>query len=335
MVAEKLERKLVAGRARVAGPSPEVLEQVLIGRHFFLQGWPDGYRHSVSAYARAVALDPGYAPAWAGLGLAQYVEAHDNRSLPAVLAAKQKAFETVDRAIALDPGLAQAFISRGTMRLRTQDLQGAESDLKRARLLQPGDAEAESLLSSLHAARGRLTEAIRLERRAAELDPLNPNIWGRLAMLLAADGQLEPARAAAIRGVEIGPGRVTATFALGVVELLRKRPSEALPVFATIEEKDVYAPLGAALALHDLGRLREAEEAVEPVERQWSHIASYNIAEVYAWWGDKDKAFALLERSREQRDDGLSHVKTDVLLWRLRGDPRFTTLLRELNLPPD
>ena len=334
-VAGKLERKLVAARARAEAPSPAVLEQVLLGRHFFLQGWPDGYGRSVAAYQKAVDLDPRYAPGWAGLGMSLYNFSNDGKTLAAVLATREKSFAAIDQAIALDPELAEAYAYRGRMRLGPLEWTGAASDLQRATQLQPGDADVQSSLASLHTALGQLDEAIRFQRKTAELDPLNASTWGRLAMLLAADGQLDAARAAATRGVEIAPGRVLPAFALGVIEILTHKPGEALPLFAKIEEKDVFAPLGAALALHDLGRQREAEEAMAPVERNWAHVASYNIAEVYAWWGDKDRAFAFLERSSAQHDNGLFQLKLDPLLRGLHGDPRYARLLKKLNLPPD
>ena len=334
-VASKLERKLIPARARAAAPSPEVLDQVLLGRHFLLQGWPDGFGRSVTAYEKAVALDPGYAPAWAGLALARHRFANDGRTLPEVQAARQKAFETADRAIALDPELAPAFANRGWMRLTALDWVGAESDLQRALLLEPGNAEVQSSLAALHTAFGHLPEAIRFRRKAAELDPLNASTWGMLARLLAADGQVDPALVVARRGVEIAPGGVSPAFALGIVELVAKKPAEALAVFAKIEEKDVYAPIGTALALHDLGRQREAEEALSSVERCCSHVASYCIAWVHAWWGDKDAAFSALERSREQQESGLYLLKADPLLRGLRGDPRYAALLARLKLPPD
>ncbi len=61
--------------------------------------------------------------------------------------------------------------------------------------------------------------------------------------------------------------------------------------------------------------------------------AAYQIAEAYAWQGDKDKAFEWLERAYRQQDGGLTAIKYDPLLDNLRSDPRYHALLRKLNLP--
>ncbi len=61
--------------------------------------------------------------------------------------------------------------------------------------------------------------------------------------------------------------------------------------------------------------------------------AAYQIGEVYAWRGEKDKAFEWLERAYQQQDGGLTVIKYDPLLLSLRGDPRYHTLLRKINLP--
>ena len=66
-----------------------------------------------------------------------------------------------------------------------------------------------------------------------------------------------------------------------------------------------------------------------------SHGAAYQIAEVHAWRGEADLAFEWLERARAQRDGGLSLVKVDPLLRNLSGDPRYTALLKKMNLPVD
>jgi hypothetical protein len=61
----------------------------------------------------------------------------------------------------------------------------------------------------------------------------------------------------------------------------------------------------------------------------------YQIAEVYAWGGEKDRAFEWLEKARERGDAGLLHTKVDPTLRGLRGDPRYTALLKKMNLPLD
>ena len=68
---------------------------------------------------------------------------------------------------------------------------------------------------------------------------------------------------------------------------------------------------------------------------KYAHSAAYQIAQVYAWRGEKDRAFEWLERARAQRDAGLTILKVDPLVRGLRGDPRWGPLLKAVNLPAD
>jgi hypothetical protein len=91
--------------------------------------------------------------------------------------------------------------------------------------------------------------------------------------------------------------------------------------------------LGLALSQHDLGRATEAQQALDEMVERWAYRGAFQIAEVYAWRGELDGAFEWLERSHAQRDPGLRRIKYDPRLGRLRGDPRDTAMLREMDLP--
>jgi hypothetical protein len=91
--------------------------------------------------------------------------------------------------------------------------------------------------------------------------------------------------------------------------------------------------LGIATAEHSLGHTKDSQTALDELIEK-SIQDPYQVAEVYAWRGEKDKAFAWLERAYLQRDGGLSHyVRTDRLLASLRGDPRYAALVHQMNLP--
>jgi len=91
--------------------------------------------------------------------------------------------------------------------------------------------------------------------------------------------------------------------------------------------------VGAALAEHDLGRPKEAQRALDRFIALGLDAPAYIIAAIYAWRGERDRAFNWLERAYEKRDNTLSWVKFDPLLRNLRGDPRYTALLKKMRLP--
>jgi serine/threonine-protein kinase len=92
-------------------------------------------------------------------------------------------------------------------------------------------------------------------------------------------------------------------------------------------------PLGLALAEHDLGHGAESKHALDQLIAVHAKDYAYGIASVYAWTGDRDQAFAWLDRAVSQHDTGLLNLKFDPLLRGLRDDPRYAALLKRLKLP--
>ena len=87
-----------------------------------------------------------------------------------------------------------------------------------------------------------------------------------------------------------------------------------------------------ARAEHTLGHAKESQQALDQFIAKAGQAKAYDIAEIYAWRGEKDKAFEWLDRAYQQRDGGLAEVKVDLLLAHLHGDPRFKAVLKKMNL---
>lgn len=97
---------------------------------------------------------------------------------------------------------------------------------------------------------------------------------------------------------------------------------------------DSLRDAGIAMAEHTLADARAPEQTFGSLTTKHGCEAAYQIAEVYAWRGGKDTAFEWLQRAYRQQDNGLLATKTDPLLTSLRSDPRFATLLHQMNFPP-
>jgi len=122
-------------------------------------------------------------------------------------------------------------------------------------------------------------------------------------------------------------------FRLGVLDLQQHQPKNAARAFAA----SGYEPLqllGTALAEHDLRRGSESQHALDALIKDYGYNAAYQVAQAYAWRGQKDEAFQWLDRAFAQRDGGLAEVKYDPLLRGLRKDPRYRALLSKMGLPP-
>jgi tetratricopeptide (TPR) repeat protein len=145
-------------------------------------------------------------------------------------------------------------------------------------------------------------------------------------------GRLEEAIAAYKKELEINPERVATHWFLGRVYLAQAHPQEAL---AEIEREPLeWARLqGLALAYHALGRKKDADAARAELVAKHHADGAFQIAEVYAFRGEADRAFEWLERAYAQRDGGLSQMKGDPLLKSLERDPRYAAFLKKMRLP--
>ena len=339
-VVAALRLKLLPGQAPTSKQhrtsNPEVYTQYLLGRQFFNRTTLDGYKRAAQAYEKALALEPGFAPAWAGLAHATYWIADSGETAADISQGQKRAQAAAEKAVALAPDLAEAYVARGAIRSATRwDWEGAKADFERALSLSP---ESPDVLRdySIYVLRplGRLPEAIAASRKAAEADPLNGRCWSALASFLICAGQFEQAHAAIDRSLEVNPEQAFAPGWLGIVLLLEGQPAAALAAFQR-STSEVFRLTGAALARHDLGQAKESQKALDALISRFGHSGAYQIATVYAWRGEKDRAFEWLDRAYAQGDGGLTLIKIEPTLRGLRADPRYASLLRKMNLSPD
>jgi TolB-like protein len=319
------QRSAAAGRSG----NIEAYIQTLLGRHLLEPFSETTGRRAIDAFGKALALDPGYVSAWVGLAFAEALvgdRAGDQGGLTRGLAAAQHAIE-------LAPGNASGYGARAWIRTEyLWDWAGAAKDFDRVQALDPGnrfnDARAD-----LAAALGRGDEAIRLLELAVRQDPLSVSDWNGMSRRLLEAGRIAEGRAAAHRALDIAPDYPAARLNLAVAALLEGHPDEALPEAQAVADEQ-WRLLGLALVEHSRANEPDSQRALDALIRGYAGAAAYQIAEGYAWRGDRDRAFAWLDRAYAQRDRGLCAIKLDLFMAALRPDPRYAALLRRLVLPP-
>jgi TolB-like protein/Flp pilus assembly protein TadD len=309
----------------------EAYTQYLLGRQLTERVTPESDRRAADAFRKALTLDPNYAPAYAELSGAESAVA----DLTGDTVLMKNALQAAERAVQLAPNQADGYTARGYLRFNySWDWSGAQSDLEKALAIDPANSTLQRRYGLLLANLGRLDEGISFTRKAIDLDPLAVASWGNLAGFLMRRGEFDGARQAAGRALEIQEDSAYVLFSLGSTQLLEGNAQEALGSFRPIKDEDLQL-CGIALAEHTLGHARESQRALEDLIAQDASHAAAQVAEVYAWRGEKDKAFEWLDRALRQHDGGLSDIKTDPFLVSLHGDERFTAFLRKMNFPTD
>ena len=315
----------------------EAHQLYLQGRFYENRHSEKSAREALAAYQHATELDPGFALAWAGVAgtnvwLAAFATEGGQKTFDAHLSSARDA---VTRALSIEPNLPEALLARGSIETNFDfNWNGAAQTLSKALALAPADPNIVIAAGNLEIARGNMDRAIELYRKAVDLDPVNPQARAFLAFNLAATKRFAEARAEFPRVVELNPAAPWAHAGLGLSYLLENKFEEAATA-AQADAGDWARLLIVACARWGQRKIPEADAALAQLTKDFAETAAYQIAEVHAYRGDKDKAFEWLDRARRQRDPGLASLRKDPLLTNLQDDTRWNAFLHTMGLGDD
>ena len=333
-VAASLKVTLLGSQDRPAqrgAPSNVEAHNAYLQGHFHFQRRNlEDYRKAVGYFDQAIQLDPDYALACAERSEAwTFIGDLTGQREPAW----SKARSDAERAVAIAPALAEARAALGWVRFFV-DWKFTEglSELKRAKEFSPSNPTANDLLARVILYLGRLDEAERQARHAVELDPLSVIAQGNLARVLLFAGKLDEADAAARKAAELQPASASSHRWQVVAAVLRGDRATALRE-AQLEPDEGYRRFELALAQQIQGDRQAADAALADLIANGRDQLAYQIAEVYAVRGEKDKAFEWLQIAFDEHDTGTLTLLVDPLLRGLRDDSRYKNLLAKLGLP--
>jgi TolB-like protein len=312
--------------------SPQVVDAYLRGLQFRNRESRESLEAAVANFQQALTLDPTFAPAADGLAEI-YVHIGAQGWLPTQIAF-ERAREAAVLAQRLDPKSAAPHVYMAQIHVYYDwDWTGADRELQQAFVLGPRDSSGTLIASQLASARGHQVESRELGIGALTLDPLNARAYMILGWkVYLHTGQFAEAEQAIRRGLQIAPKWGSGQYALGETLLLQGNYQAALTEF-TKETLDDGQLEGSALAYYAAGRKTESDAQLAEAIRRNGMSWPSGIARVYAFRGEKDKAFEWLNRALSDRDGDLYIIKGDPLFKNLEGDPRFKSFLRKMNLP--
>jgi TolB-like protein len=331
-VAESLKVTLLGSdSAQISAPKNVEAHNAYLQGHFHFQRRNvEDYRKAVGYFDQAIRLDPDYALAYAERSEAWSFIGDLTGQRPT---AYPKARSDAEKAVAIAPALAEARAALGWVRCFV-DWKFAEglSELKRAKELSPANPTANDLLARIVAYLGRVDEAERQARHAVELDPLSTVTQGNLARVLFYAGKLDEADAVARKAAELQPAGASSHRWQTLIAVQRGDGATALRE-AQLEPNEGYRLFELAIAQYAVGDRQAADAALADLIAKAREGFAYQIAEVYAVRGEKEKAFEWLQISFDDRDSGMLSLLVDPLLRGLRDDPRYKNLLVKLGLP--
>jgi TolB-like protein/Flp pilus assembly protein TadD len=321
-----------------ASPAPEKVSELtgaayndyLKGLYERNRGTVEGNQRAMEHFQRAIEEDPSLALAWAGMALSRaYLTGFDDEDFAP---GYEKARASALRALELDPDLPEAHLALSEIQQAFDwDWAAAEASLDRAIALRPGDSEIRMKRAQLLSTLGRKQEALAESRTAAELDPLDWPAQHSYARALIMDEYSEQAHAIFERLKALDPERPVLHWSMGRMFAVGGDHEKALEEYRQ-EKLEFLALCGQATSYHHLGQKDQALTALQKLISTVGESASYQIASVYAQWGDVDNAMSWLERGYTIRDPGLQYLVPDWFFDPLREDPRFQALLRKMNL---
>ncbi|MEO7199163.1 MAG: tetratricopeptide repeat protein, partial [Dokdonella sp.] len=309
-------------------------DALLQGRYYAERRNRTDYLKAVEYYRQAIKLDPDYAIAYARLAIVQqwfndWVATADERKIASaqIRANAYKAIELAPRsAVALGAlGINQAWSDL--------DYPAAETTLKKAVALDPGNAETLYELADVTGCLGRLDEAVAMMRKALIMEPLNASFHFYTGQFLLAMGRFRQAEAELRRAVDLQPTAEAFRAYLAIDYIKQGRFDNAL-LAAKAETGPAQRRAALAMVYFAQGDEASGEAQLAEMIRLDANYSQIMIADVYTLRGDADQAFAWLDRGLAKGDPGVAALYEDpFLVPALRKDPRLGQVLRKLGLP--
>jgi adenylate cyclase len=335
-IAEKLRLKLsgddTKGLAKRYTENNEAYQFYLKGRFYGAKRTASDAQKSIESYQQAIAIDPKFALAFAGLAEANWFLAL--YSYPQIPEAVPKARELALKAIDLDGSLAEPHSVLGVIcNSNDRDFVCGEREQKRAIELNPNYSEGHRRVGLLLMNLGRFDEARVATRRALEIDPLAPVTNQQYAQLLFYEGKYEESEALSKKNIELDPNFWYAHWQLFMV--YRHKRDFPMAVEALVKVQESRGEPESAKFIRESFSDGDWTGFLKKITADRTRLKLYPffVATFFAELGEKDKAFAALNEAIETKDQHTGQMNVDPFMDPLRDDPRFKVVVKKAGFP--
>lgn len=307
----------------------------LRGRHAWHRRTRDGLQQAIAYFEQAIAREPGYARAHAGLGDAYAVSAFYDYLPPRE--AYPRAEAAVRRAMQIDPSLAEPHATMGYIHTYYHlDASRGEDEFRRALAADPRYSTAHQWYANLLTVVGRFEDAEREFRAAQEAEPLSLIAQAALGWSLYYAGRYEAAVEQCRRTLTLNPEfelahlwGASALQELGRADEARQWLERAVDVSkgSNLSRLGLGYLLGRSRSDTDRRAARSLVSEMESRSEHGEYVPSYEVAKVHLALGDHATALRWLTRAVDERSHSLAFLRIDPQLAPLRGNPRFEALV--------
>jgi TolB-like protein/Flp pilus assembly protein TadD len=343
---EEIERNIVAKLQVKATPEQiqklkpatrraDAYELYLKGRHAMEKFSLEGRKEAIDDFTQALARDPQYALAYAGLSSANGVLAFSES--PGVW--MPKARTAAQRALELDPTLAEAHVSLGWVFERYDwNWTGAETEFKRAIELNPRAGDGFDRLALFYMRTKRWDEAVATEQKGIDITPLSGSYIVNLGWMYYHQRDYDRAIEDYRKALAIDPDMAWAHTQLGGAYRQKSLFPEAIEEGrkAVVLSQDYTHLVALARTLAAAGQRQEAEAILGQLlaKSKQGYASPYFIAWIYAALGQREPTFEWLQKALVERNVNLPYVRIEPEFDKFHQDPRYAALLRGMNLSP-
>jgi len=331
-VVEALKIRLLAGQhisAEERTSNVLAYEKYLQGLKYRESGLVEDRKRAIAAFQQSVELDPTFATGYAKIAMV----AGEVGGQTVDSAMYELARTNAERAIALSPRLSEAYVARARVRMYNDwDFAGARADLDTAMGVDPNSMRVQATLSEYLMITGKLAEAVVVQQGVVERNPMYGGAWSMLGETYKGVRDYPKARAALERAEQLMPEKKDPLMLRGELELYTGNHQEALRLARQIKDPH-FRDFAIAMAAWSAGQKGEARAALQQLIDEVPDVFAAQIAMASAWQGNKEQTYFWLEHALDIHDPGLLAIQSRPEFDKFKGDPRFESALRRLNLP--
>ncbi len=339
IISEKLRLRLTGAEEKLltkhATQNDQAYKLYLNGVYYDRKGGLENKKKAYDYFNQAIAIDQEFALAYANEAVVCSILAENGVFDPKEATPKAKA--AAQRALDLDDTLAEGHAAMALIKKGEWDWSGAENEYKRSIELNPNLALAHADYAIYLSDVGRHTEALSENKRAEDLDPLSIKFRNREGLLLTAARRYDEAIQLFQDVIKLQPDLEDSYIYLAYTYADKGMYSEAIAnyqKFISIKGEDTSVPVYLGYAYAMSGKRNEALALLDKLKTTKEYVSPGELAILYAGLGNKEEAFAALDRAYNAQDPQMQYLKIEPHYDSLRSDPRYADLMRKVDLTP-